>query len=256
MLMFSTSTDLILRIYAPHQKWDWKGEPASTTNNSFGEKRNLEGWCENVRLKRLPRKTFCNITLIGLSNVFHIWSGSSWKHYTMKDHLHALSHDDETIRCTNVSQWQEIKVYLEKEDYWKVLSLILVQNKYASSFRPGWQQVNWVFWLHFLGPAIWLFFKLEFVGLFCDSGRETGGHISAWCFVFFFVMTRIQGAVWVTTNRLTVARVWAFMHGSVYRPIVSCPLCRGKSALKRCSATPSETSAPEKPISQIISAEI
>lgn len=39
MLMISTSTDLVLRIYATNRKWDWKGEPDSTINNSFGEKR-------------------------------------------------------------------------------------------------------------------------------------------------------------------------------------------------------------------------
>lgn len=60
MLMISKSTDPILRIYATHQKWDWKGEPASTTNNSIGGKGNLEGWCENVWLHRWPRQGFCN----------------------------------------------------------------------------------------------------------------------------------------------------------------------------------------------------
>lgn len=103
----------------------------------------------------------------------------------------------------------------------------------------------------------YLTFYLEFVGhnafsVMVAEKREA----TLLSDVFFFVMTRMQGAVWATPNRLTVTRVWAFMHGSVYRPIVSCPLCREKSAFKRCSATPSEMSAPEKPISQIISDEI
>lgn len=60
MLMISTYTHLILRMYATNQKWNWKGEPDSSINNSLGKNGNLEGWRYNVWLNICPRQGFCD----------------------------------------------------------------------------------------------------------------------------------------------------------------------------------------------------
>lgn len=135
-----------------------------------------------------------------------------------------------------------------RKDYWKVTLVSTTKTMSATCFRPGWQKIHFGCWQQqnvlAMSPC-----SYPLVHSFSSKGGWGMTGISFWKDT---ILRRSLGNNKPGCCQPRLSLFFFPPHCLMYRPVVSCPLCRGKSTLKSCSAVASELSAPAKPIGQII----